>query len=173
MCFNRLLSFYSCIVRATEEPPNLWGCSDGQWRLSPGSMALPFRSQKKATMAEEYPGQARIHAAARPGIKSLLHSTATSSFSWKFPWSVKIQKKKLIYPRKKEALQILVNEWDLSEEELVDIFLTVFSTWEFILDMIQIFHGNILIFRKCHCKRNIELKHFSEIKTFEWRKLTL
>lgn len=60
------------------------------------------------------------------------------------------------------------NEWDLSE---ADIFLTTLSSWNCILDKIQTYHGNTSIFRKWHCKRNIELKHFSEIKTFEWGKL--
>lgn len=39
--------------------------------------------------------------------------------------------------------------------------------------MIQYYQGSILIFRKWHRERNVEVKHFSEIKTFEWGKLTM
>lgn len=72
-------------------------------------------------MAGEYPGQAPVkRLRACSTVQQHPYSPGTSHEASR-------HKKKYIYLRKKEAPQILVNEWDLSEEELVDIFLTISS----------------------------------------------
>lgn len=80
------------------------------WRQSPGSRVLPFCSQKTATIAGECPGPAHVSVVSWPGARSLLHSTAMPSFSWKVPWSVKTQEKEVNSSEKGEGFADL-GQW--------------------------------------------------------------
>lgn len=73
-------------------------------------------------MAGEYPDQARILQLPNQGLR------ACCLILLEVPMKCQDTEKEVIYLRKEAALQILVNEWDLSEEELVHIFLTIFSS---------------------------------------------
>lgn len=70
MHFNRLLSFYLRVVRGTKEPPNLWGCWGDSGELVLGPWYSASHSQKKATMAGEYPDQARILQLPSQGLRA-------------------------------------------------------------------------------------------------------
>lgn len=140
----RLLSFYLGVLR--------W-----QWSWSPGSTALPSCSYQ---WLEDPQVELTSLQLSGQGLKAIhyVHWVLTKCQE---------RSSKLIWERVR-LCRSWDNEWDLSE---ADVFLTTLSSWNCILDKIQTYHGNTSIFRKWHCKRNIELKHFSEIKTFEWGKL--
>lgn len=62
--------------------------------------------------------QACVHAGAWPGVKSLLYSAATLSFSWKFSMKYQDTEKEVKLPENKAALQILVNRGALKRSWL-------------------------------------------------------